>query len=237
MRRVLILTVAFVLTLGVAMFAGTNIISALQRQSYTVTYSMQAGGMTRSYEEIAPVAALPKSAPVIVVLSGIAASTDDEVTRDRLVPYVDAGLAELVYPAGYEQSWNAGGCCGGAAAAKVDDVAFLKALAAQVDPGHAHPIYVVGYSNGGRLAYRMACSAPGVFDATAVVKATTSCLTSDSICAIRSRSTSALRRIASAAFFGTMPAEARVSLAAISTRSQVRNLFSSLQIRPISGRV
>jgi len=171
MRRVLILTVAFVLTLGVAMFAGTNIISALERTSYTVTYSMQAGGLTRSYEEIAPVAALPRSAPIIVVLSGIAASTDDEVTRDRLVPYVNAGLAELVYPTGYEQSWNAGGCCGGAAAAKVDDVAFLKALAAQVDPGHAHPLYVVGYSNGGRLAYRMACSAPGVFDALAVVKA------------------------------------------------------------------
>jgi polyhydroxybutyrate depolymerase len=171
MRRVLILTVAFVLTLGVAMFAGTNIISALGRQSYTVTYSMQVGGMTRSYEEIAPVAALPKSAPVIVVLSGIAASTGDEVTRDRLVPYVNAGLAELIYPTGYELSWNAGGCCGKAAEADVDDVAFLRALAARVDPGHQHPIYVIGYSNGGRLAYRMACSAPGVFDATAVVKA------------------------------------------------------------------
>jgi polyhydroxybutyrate depolymerase len=171
MRRVLILTVAFVLTLGVAMFAGTNIISALERQSYTVTYSMQVGGMTRSYEEIAPVAALPKSAPIIVVLSGIAAPTDDEVARDRLVPYVNADLAELIYPTGYELSWNAGGCCGKAAETAVDDVAFLKALAAQVDPGHEHPLYLVGYSNGGRLAYRMACSAPGVFDATAVVKA------------------------------------------------------------------
>jgi len=171
MRRVLILTVAFVLTLGVAMFAGTNIISALERQSYTVTYSMQVGDMTRNYEEIAPVAALPRSAPIIVVLSGIAASTDDEVARDRLVPYVNAGRAELIYPTGYELSWNAGGCCGKAAETNVDDVAFLKALAARVDPGHEHPLYLVGYSNGGRLAYRMACNAPGVFDATAVVKA------------------------------------------------------------------
>ncbi len=171
MRRFLILAAAFLLTLGVAMFAGTNIISALGRQSYTVTYSMQADGMTRTWVEIAPVAALPKSAPVIVVLSGIAVGITDEVTRDRLVPYVNAGQAELVYPVGYEESWNAGGCCGKAAEANIDDVAFLKALVARVDPGHAHPVYVVGYSNGGRLAYRLACSAPGLFDATAVVKA------------------------------------------------------------------
>jgi polyhydroxybutyrate depolymerase len=171
MRRPVVLAVAFVLTLGVAMFAGANVINALERQSYTVTHSMKVDGRTRTWEEIAPVAELPRSAPVIVVLSGIAASVQDEVSRDRLVPYVNAGLAELVYPAGYDESWNAGGCCGKAAAAGVDDVAFLKALVARVDPGHQHPVYVVGYSNGGRLAYRIACSDPGLFDATAVVKA------------------------------------------------------------------
>jgi polyhydroxybutyrate depolymerase len=172
MRRPLILAVAFIVTLGVAMFAGTNIISALQRQSYTATYSMRVGGMTRTWEQIAPVGALPRSAPVVVVLSGVAEPVSGEITRDRLVPYVNAGLAELVYPVGYKESWNAGGCCGKAAAANVDDIGFLKALVARVDPGHRHPVDVVGYSNGGRLAYRMACSAPGIFDATAVIKAT-----------------------------------------------------------------
>ena len=171
MRRILILTVAFVLTLGVAMFAGTNIINALERQSYTATYSMQVGAMTRTYEQIAPVAELPKSAPIIVVLSGIAAGVNDEVQRDRLVPYVNTGQAELIYPTGFQESWNAGGCCGAAAHADVDDVAFLQALVARVDPGHAHPVYMVGYSNGGRMAYRMACDYPGLFDGTAVVKA------------------------------------------------------------------
>jgi len=171
MRRFLVLAVAFVVTLGVAMFAGTNIINALERQSYTATYSVQVGTMTRSYRLIAPVAALPKSAPIMVVLSGIAVGLDDEITRDRLVPYVNAGLTELIYPVPYQESWNAGGCCGVAAAAHVDDVAFLKALVARVDPDRAHPIYVIGYSNGGRLAYRIACDDPGLFDATAVVKA------------------------------------------------------------------
>ncbi len=171
MKRRLILAVAFVCTVGVAFFAGTNIISALGRTSYTATYSMQVGSMTRTYQVIAPVAALPRQDPIIVVLSGIAASISVEEQRDRLIPYADAGVAELVYPVGFEESWNAGGCCGKAAAKDVNDVAFMKALVARVDPGHKHPIDVIGYSNGGRLAYRIACSSPGLFDETAIVKA------------------------------------------------------------------
>ncbi len=49
-------------------------------------------------------------------------------------------------------------------------MAFLKALVPAVDPGHARPVYVVGYSNGARLAYRVACTDPGLFDAYAAVK-------------------------------------------------------------------
>lgn len=171
MRRKLILAITFVCTLAVAMFAGTNIINALERQTYTATYSMNVGGMDRSWKVIAPVAALPESAPIIMVLSGIAAPVDDEVQRDRILPYVNAGEAALVYPVGYKMSWNAGGCCGDAAKQNINDVAFLKALVAKVDPGHQHPVFLVGYSNGGRMAYRMACSSPGLFDGTAVVKA------------------------------------------------------------------
>jgi polyhydroxybutyrate depolymerase len=171
MKRKLLLALAFACTVAIVFAAGGNIISAIERQSVTSTYSMRAGGLTRTWEQITPVAPLPKSAPIIVVLSGIAASPAQEAQRDNLIPYVNADDTELVYPAGYQESWNAGGCCGKAAAANVDDVAFLKALVARVDPGHAHPIDVVGYSNGGRMAYRMACSTPGVFDKIAVAKA------------------------------------------------------------------
>ena len=44
-------------------------------------------------------------------------------------------------------------------------------------------------------------------------------------------------RMALAADCGTAPASARVSVAATSTSSHVRNLLSSLQMRPISDRV
>jgi polyhydroxybutyrate depolymerase len=136
----------------------------------TRTYSMTAGGLKRSYEVIAPASGLPKSAPVIVMLSGYGATTSSEITRDQLVPYASSDQAEIVYPVAVQTSWNAIGCCGYAYTHNVDDMAFLKALVPAVDPGHARPVYVVGYSNGARLAYRVACTDPGLFDAYAAVK-------------------------------------------------------------------
>jgi polyhydroxybutyrate depolymerase len=136
----------------------------------TRTYSLTAGGLKRSYEVIAPVSGLPKSAPVIVMLSGYGATVSSEITRDQLVPYAGSDQAEIVYPVAVQGSWDAVDCCGYAQAHKVDDLAFMKALVPAMDPGHARPVYVVGYSNGARLAYLVACTDPGLFDAYAAVK-------------------------------------------------------------------
>ena len=116
MIRLTALAAAFLVSLGVAAFAGAHIISAVERPSATVTYSMKVGHRTRQYEVIAPTATLATSAPIIVVLSGAAASTSVETTRDRMVPYADAGKAEIVYPVAIKESWNAIGCCDAAAA-------------------------------------------------------------------------------------------------------------------------
>jgi polyhydroxybutyrate depolymerase len=171
MKRFLALAAAFLATLGVAVFAGVHIVSVIERQSSTTTYSMQVGRLTRSWEVVAPTATLPKAAPIVVVLSGIAATPGEEITRDKLVPYVNADKTELVYPVSIRESWNAIGCCGAAAQLKVNDLAFLKALVPKVDPGHQRPIYFVGYSNGGRMAYRLACTDPGLFNGMVAVKA------------------------------------------------------------------
>jgi polyhydroxybutyrate depolymerase len=171
MKRLLALAAAFLATLGVAAFASVHIVSVLERQSTTTTYSMQVGRLTRQYEVIAPTATLSKSAPIVVVLSGIAATNSYEINRDRLVPYVNADKTELVYPVAIRESWNAIGCCGAAAQLNVNDLAFLKALVPKVDPGHRRPVYFVGYSNGGRMAYRLECTDPGLFNGMAIVKA------------------------------------------------------------------
>ena len=175
MKRGLALAAALIVTIGVTMgaavFAGAHIISPTERPATTATYSMKVGRLTRSWQVIAPTAALPQSAPIIVVLTGKAATNGQEIRRDRLVPYVDAGKTELVYPLAIRQSWNALGCCGAAAQQKVNDLGFLEALVPRVDPGRQRPIYFVGYSNGGRMAYRLACADPGLFDGMAAVKA------------------------------------------------------------------
>jgi poly(3-hydroxybutyrate) depolymerase len=162
---------AVLIAASAAVLAGGNILNASERQSVTTTYSMKVDGLTRSWEEIVPVAPLPKSAPIIVMLSGVSEPVQGEIDRDYLVPYANADEAEVVYPVAYHESWNAIGCCGIASTKNVNDVGFLTQLAARIDPGHVRPIDLVGYSNGGRLAYRMACNAPGVFDEIAVVKA------------------------------------------------------------------
>jgi polyhydroxybutyrate depolymerase len=136
----------------------------------TKTYTIKVGGLTRSYEVIAPVKTLPKTAPVIVSLAGYRATVASEIARDQFTPYAAAGMAEIVYPVGLGLSWNAIGCCGYASTHHVDDLGFLKALVAKLDPGHARHIFLVGYSNGARLAYRVACTTPGLFNAYGMVK-------------------------------------------------------------------
>ncbi|GAA1273642.1 PHB depolymerase family esterase [Kitasatospora nipponensis] len=81
----------------------------------------------------------------------------------------------VAYPDGIDHAWAAGGgCCGVPAATGVDDVGFVSAVVrelerlAPVDPGR---VYVTGISNGGLLAYRLACDTT-LFAAVAVDSAT-----------------------------------------------------------------
>jgi polyhydroxybutyrate depolymerase len=136
------------------------------------TDTIKSGGRTRSWVQITPKdPRAAATAPIIVVLSGITATPTEEMDRDDLLGLPSSGRAELVYPAGVDKSWDAGGCCGGAAKMHVNDVAFLQALVPRLDPHHHRPIYLAGYSNGGRLTYRIACTDPTLFGGYAVIKA------------------------------------------------------------------
>jgi polyhydroxybutyrate depolymerase len=136
---------------------------------------MRFGGRARASLVIAPAHPSP-GLPILLVLSGAGASPTFEASRDELIPLVTAGKAILVYPAQLNKGWNIGAddCCGIAATEGVDDVSFVLAALAQVrkqfalDPAQ---VDLVGYSNGGKLAFAMLCSHPGVFDALAVAAA------------------------------------------------------------------
>jgi poly(3-hydroxybutyrate) depolymerase/surface polysaccharide O-acyltransferase-like enzyme len=171
-RRVVAVTVTVAVVAAAGSVTGAKIVSIANRPLNTTTSTMKAGDMTRSYTVITPARkALSSSAPIIMVLSGLNAEQDQEINRDGLLPYAQAGDAELVYPLAYRESWNAIGCCSWASQAKVNDTGFIKALVKKVDPGNTRPIYLMGYSNGGRLAYTIACTDPLLFDGIAAVKA------------------------------------------------------------------
>jgi poly(3-hydroxybutyrate) depolymerase/peptidoglycan/LPS O-acetylase OafA/YrhL len=170
-RRVAIVA-AVVATLAAAgAYTGVRVNTYENRTMNTVVSSIQVGDMSRSYATLTPAkTTLAADAPIIVALSGLNATTAQEIGRDQFTSYVIAGNAEVVYPVAYRESWNAIGCCSWAAAAKVNDVGFIEDLVKQIDPGNTRPIYLMGYSNGARLAYTLACKDPRLFDGIAAVK-------------------------------------------------------------------
>jgi polyhydroxybutyrate depolymerase len=129
-------------------------------------------GLRRGYLVVRPRTPAPEPMPVVVLLHGRNMTPADMLRKAGVLRLRDV---VLVAPAGYGRSWNAGDCCAAARRARVDDVAFVSDVVARVladEPG-ADPrqVYLVGYSNGGRMAYRMACQRPGLFAAVAAVEA------------------------------------------------------------------
>ena len=112
----------------------------------------------------------------LVVLHGAASSVaamhrvsglDADATR--------AGLAvvDLVAWPGSPNGWDAGSCCFGAAARRVDDVGYVAAAVAWLRARWGlspSAITVVGYSNGGMLGYRVVCERPGIVGRLVVVE-------------------------------------------------------------------
>lgn len=81
----------------------------------------------------------------------------------------EAGFV-LIMPNGYQNSWNAGTCCGGASSEQLDDVALFRAIFDEVGK-HVNidrsRVYATGLSNGGYMSYRLACEAADLFTAVA----------------------------------------------------------------------
>ncbi len=85
----------------------------------------------------------------------------------------------VVYPNGKAvlglRTWNAGTCCGPAVTYNVDDVGFILKMINKLTMSYnidRNRIYVTGASNGGMLAYRLACEKANTFAAIAPVATT-----------------------------------------------------------------
>lgn len=111
-----------------------------------------------------------KPAPLLVLLHGYTLDGADQERRFALTKIADDQGILYAIPDGTKDDngfrfWNAtDGCCD-QFGKKVDDVAYLKALIQDVKSRYRvdeKRIFLVGHSNGGFMAYRMACDASDV---------------------------------------------------------------------------
>jgi len=129
--------------------------------------TLEWGGRPRSYWLHVPPPEAPTIArPLVIVLHSHGGSAgnirrlagmDDIADREGFIVAYPEGTGWGGFP---PRGWNAGWCCGYAMNAGIDDVGFIGAL--MDDIARAHRIdsarrYVLGASNGGMLAHRLAC--------------------------------------------------------------------------------
>lgn len=133
----------------------------------TSLHTITVGGLDRSYRVYKP-AGLPASAPLVVMLHGGFGSGRQAETAYGWDQLADSAKFAVAYPDGIGRAWNTGGgCCGRPGRDGVDDVGFITATVGEIgkavgtDPAR---VYVTGISNGGIMAYTLACHT-GIFAA------------------------------------------------------------------------
>lgn len=127
--------------------------------------TIEVGGQPRSYlVHVPPQYAAATPTPVVVAFHGGGANARNMVAFSGLNEKADRAGFIVVYPEGIgrlEQlhTFNAGNCCGLAAARNVDDVGFTRQIlddlagVANID---RRRVFATGMSNGAMMAYRVA---------------------------------------------------------------------------------
>ncbi|HEX4235526.1 MAG TPA: PHB depolymerase family esterase [Caldimonas sp.] len=145
----------------------------------TIERSVRVGGQERAYEIDLPAPGTPgRPLPVVLVFHGGGGSAASVRTQTRMSVKAAAEGFIAVYPqgsggvAGKLRTWNSGTCCGWAMQHRVDEMAFVAAVLD--DLGNVVAIdrtrvYTTGISNGGMMAYQVACALADRVTAIAVV--------------------------------------------------------------------
>ena len=143
-------------------------------------YTVQHGGLARTYRVHVPANYdQAEPAPLLVALhGGMDRVSDDGI--DSMTRQSDSQGFIAVFPDAYagksrKAAWNAGNCCGDAREQKVDDVGFVRQVVTNVFRQASvdrERIYAAGMSDGGMMAYRLACDLPGLFKGVASVGGT-----------------------------------------------------------------
>ncbi|MEU3457309.1 PHB depolymerase family esterase [Micromonospora sp. NPDC006766] len=141
----------------------------------SATHRTMVGGRIRTYQVYRPELPAGARVPLVVMLhgalgTGAQARTsygwDEQAVRDGFV---------VAYPDGLNRSWAVSDtCCGPSAASRVDEMSFIRQMITEISrstPIDSSRIFATGISNGGMLAYRLACGTD-LFAAIGPVSAT-----------------------------------------------------------------
>jgi polyhydroxybutyrate depolymerase len=132
--------------------------------TYREKLDLRAGGFRRAFNLHVPAGFDGSPLPLVVVVHGAFDTAAGMEKKSGFSRLADREGFFALYPEGmnlfgFLSHWNAGHCCGKAAADGVDDVGFLAAAierACERVPVDRSRIYMVGFSNGGMLTYRFA---------------------------------------------------------------------------------
>lgn len=128
--------------------------------------SIEVGGRTRSaVVHVPPGYTGSEPVPLVLLLHGGGGNGLQAARAYRMDPVADRENFIVAYPNGTSRmgdmlTWNAANCCGYAQDQGVDDVAFIRALVEELERRYTidpRRIYATGMSNGGMMAYRLAC--------------------------------------------------------------------------------
>lgn len=143
----------------------------------TTCHVLSVDGVERTYRLYVPAGiAAGRPVPLVLVLhgGGGAGITMIGLTKAGFHGIAEREGAVIAYPDALNHNWNDGrdDFRSKSHAANVDDVGFLRALAANIAsrfPIDKSRIYATGASNGGMMSFRLACEASDLFAAVAPV--------------------------------------------------------------------
>jgi polyhydroxybutyrate depolymerase len=126
-------------------------------------WTLAAGGVDRTVHVHVPKGYdATKPSPVVLDFHGYTSNGAEQNLLAHMNVKADAVTFIAVHPegTGTTPSWNAGACCGDAAANATDDVGFVGAIIDELESKlcvDAHRVFATGMSNGGFLSHRLAC--------------------------------------------------------------------------------
>jgi polyhydroxybutyrate depolymerase len=145
--------------------------SSAPLQAGDTSRTVQVGSVSRTYVlHVPPLYDGKTPAPLVLDFHGVGSTGANERATSPYPAALDPAGVVMAFPDGIKgpagTAWNVGPCC----VAGVDDVAFARAVVADVGAGACIDptrVYAVGVLTGGGMAHYLACHAADLFAAVA----------------------------------------------------------------------